>query len=524
MTRNGSNCSSIHLLPVTAAGVAGALCAAFYLQWKKSNRDDDDEHQDGGSFLPFGHHRPSRADGDAIVQYNNNEWTTLLSTITSQSREFMSVQDNDDNNHNNHNNKNNKDCIYLDYNGTTPIYPDVLSQMLPYWIQHYGNPSSNHAYGKIPKFAIEKARKQILYNCLGADKNIPLSAIWFTACGTESNNTAIQLAYQCHRYKFQNTKKKPHIVTSNVEHPAIEQCLKALQDDELIDVTYVPVGTNGCIIAQDMITAIEQNKDNIILVTLMLANNESGALQPVKEISQYCHTHNILFHTDAAQACGKITVQLQDIGNPDMITLVGHKIGAPKGIACLYVRPNCYVEHGRQLFTKNRGILLQGGGQEFGIRGGTENVAYIVGFGYACLKAQQNLIRNAKHMENMRQRLLDQLKQQLQPVGIIVKPNGPIDSKLRLPNTLSVGLENIHSGQLLNEIGDVVAASAGAACHSSGSGSGVSTILQAMKVPETFARGTLRLSVGPTTSAKQIDQAVQIIAKAALEQHQNDTI
>lgn len=407
------------------------------------------------------------------------------------------------------------DCIYLDYNGTTPIYPEVLEAMLPFLTQHFGNPSSGHAYGRAPKQAVDQARRQVLHDCLGAPTSVDPSAIWFTACGTESDNLAIQIALQCTKAKG---TEKPHVVTCNVEHPAIEQCLKALVSDGVIDVTYVPVGTDGRVRANDMIAAIQPQRT--VLVTLMLANNESGALQPVKEVAEHCRKNNVLVHTDAAQACGKVSVRLEDLGEPDMVTLVGHKIGAPKGIACLYVRPNCYQEEGRTL-EPGRGVLLQGGGQEFGRRGGTENVPYIAGFGAACAMAQEHLSANAAHMEAMRRRLLERLTQQLEPAGVELRPNGPEDAALRLPNTLSIGLKDVHSGQLLAEVGQKVAASAGAACHSAAA---VSAVLQAMKVPGDFARGTLRLSVGPKTTAEEVDQAVAVIVKAALEQHDTDTI
>jgi cysteine desulfurase len=266
-----------------------------------------------------------------------------------------------------------------------------------------------------------------------------------------------------------------------------------------------------------MIAAI---RDDTVLVTLMLANNESGALQPVKEVAVACRERGILMHTDAAQALGKVSCRLEDIGHPDMVSLVGHKIGAPKGIAALYVRPNCYKEHGRSL-THNHGILLLGGNQEFGRRGGTENVAFIVGMAKAAELATANLTKNAKHMDAMRYKLLKKLESNLLEAGIKVRPNGPTNPSLRLPNTLSVGLENVHSGDLLAEIGDRVAASAGATCHSA---AGVSSVLKAMNVPDTFARGTLRLSVGPRTTPEEIDQAAKLIAEAAIEQTQTDII
>ena len=396
-------------------------------------------------------------------------------------------------------------CIYLDYNGTTPVHPQVLEAMLPFFTTHFGNPSSSHYFGQHPKVAVDGARKSLL-TLLGAPTT-ETSSIWFTGCGTESDNLAIQLAIQSNPLV-----KKKHIVTSNVEHPAIEVCLKALEHDGLIEVTYIPVGPNGRVSAQDMIAALQTNT---ILVTLMLANNESGAIQPVKEVAEACRKRNILFHTDAAQAAGKVSVRLEDMGHPDMVTLVGHKIGAPKGVAALYVRQDCCNECGRTLPQKC--ILLFGGGQEHGRRGGTENVPYLVGMGKAAELAIADLDRNSKHMEEMRNRLLGNLKRHLGDEQ--VRPNGPTDSSLRLPNTLSVGIKGVQSGNLLKMIGNDVAASAGAACHSTGDGD-ISAVLRAMNVPDDFARGTLRLTVGPRTTAVEVDQASVIIAHEVKRQIQ----
>ena len=181
----------------------------------------------------------------------------------------------------------NESCIYLDYNGTTPVYPDILEAMMPYFSLHYGNPSSSHKYGKAPRQAIDRARKQLL-TFLGSEE--PIDSIWFTACGTESDNLAIELALQS------SSKKKKHIVTCNVEHPAVDLYLKHLEKEGLATVTYVPVDNEGRVSAKDVIEALT---DNSILVTIMLANNESGALQPVHDIAVECRRRGVLMHTDA---------------------------------------------------------------------------------------------------------------------------------------------------------------------------------------------------------------------------------
>ena len=436
-------------------------------------------------------------------------------------------------------------CIYLDYNGTTPVYPAVLEAMMPYLTTYYGNPSSSHLHGKEPRRAINEARYQIL-KLLGINKAPPspssstsssskgcskqqqvqhdeeheklLKSIWFTGCGTESDNLAIALALQSAEASGGKKIRKPyHIVTCNVEHPAIGGYLQNLESQDLIEVTYVKVQEDGRVLAKDVIDALQ--KDTTILCTIMLANNESGAIQPIKEISEACHTRNILFHTDAAQAAGKVSLDLKTLGHPDMVSIVGHKLGAPKGIACLYIRPECRLN-----LNHNHGILLIGGGQEFGRRGGTENTPYIVGFGLAAEMAANNLSKNQQYMENLRSKLLQNLQSSLGSDN--VRANGPLSlfdtdtnnsCVLRLPNTLSVSFKNIHSGDLLGEIGHLVAASAGATCHSAGS---VSSILKAMSVPEPFIRGTLRLSLGPATTSQDIDRASQIISDAVQKQWQ----
>jgi len=445
---------------------------------------------------------------------------------------------------------------YLDYNGTTPVYPEVFDAMAPYLKEHFGNPSSSHLFGTEPRRGIETARKQILTQLLGVsvaaddnksngnDDTLDLSAVWFTGCGTESDNLAIRLALLSSPSTSTSGSgsgnshhgRPKHIVTCNVEHPAIENYLVYLEQQNNtnnydvvsssggIRVTRVPVDEEGRVSARDVLAAITPDT---VLVTLMLANNESGALQPVREVAEECRRRGVLCHTDAAQAAGKVSIHLSEMGNPDMVTIVGHKIGAPKGIAALYVRPGCLneKEHGRVFNNANNnnntGVLLIGGGQEFGRRGGTENTPYIVGLGKAAEMAQTNLERNASHTEGLRNRLLGNLRRLLGTAKVRV--NGPNDPKQRLPNTLSVGLDGVRSGELLASVGHVVAASAGAACHSSCGSSSISSVLLAMNVPESFARGTLRLSVGPGTTSRDIDEASELIARAARSQWEEQT-
>ena len=457
-----------------------------------------------------------------------------------------------------------KKCVYLYYNGTTPIHPSVLEAMLPYFTQHFGNPSSSHYYGQEPKRAVNQARSSLLRLIRPKDhaadaaattdnaddvSDEDASSIIFTGCGTESNNLAIRLGLLSSLQKADN-EGTLHVVTTNIEHPAISQCLNAYSTNiaegaglaPKIKVTHVPVNSEGIVSTKDVVNAI---RANTALVTVMTANNEVGSIQPVFEIAMACRQRNILFHTDSAQAVGKI--DLRGLAHPscgaDMITLVGHKFGAPKGVAALYLRPNCLNEHGRRDPDDCGSVLLMGGGQEGGRRGGTENVPYIVGMGRAAelllekrsvplLKGCCNIegwAYNSLHMERMRGRLLKNLIQGLEndtdngnQKSTIVRANGPLDPKQRLPNTLSVGLKGIRSGELLANIGDIVACSAGSACHSSSSESihtmSYSSILKALEIPPEYAFGTLRLSVGPDTSEDEVDFAGDVIVKEARRQ------
>lgn len=400
------------------------------------------------------------------------------------------------------------ECIYLDYNGTTPIHPNVVQAMMPYLTKHFGNPSSAHFYGKAPAAAITKARVQIL-QLLGRSQQDPTDSIWFTGSGTEANHMAIAVALTaCSGSSSSNQQVLPHIVTSNVEHPAITNYLQYLEQEGKCQVTYVPVRTDGRVVADDMIAAIDLDKT--ILVTLMKANNETGALQPVADVAQYCRSQNILFHTDAAQAAGKVSIDLSDsLGDADMVTVVGHKIGAPKGVACLYVRPSCLNEHGRTL-SPGQAVLFHGGGQEFGRRAGTPNVPYIAGLGQAAADAAISWKQRAKHMAAVTEYLYETLQERIESSEYL-KRHGPTAPHNRLPNTLSVGIRNVHSGRLLAAVADQVAASAGAACHSS-SDDAISSVLQAMHIAPVWARGTLRLSIGPSTTFDQVERAAAILA------------
>ncbi|MCJ7693797.1 MAG: selenide, water dikinase SelD [Anaerolineaceae bacterium] len=368
--------------------------------------------------------------------------------------------------------------IYLDYNATTPIDKEVADAMAPYLYGFYGNPSSSHPYGTQTKLAVEKARSQVasLLNCQPNE-------VIFTSGGTESNNHALR------GVALANQKRGNHIITSAIEHPAVlEVC--AYLETQGFRVTYLPVDQYGLVDSQDVQNALTAQT---ILVSIMHANNEVGTIQPIKEIARLAHAANALMHTDAAQSVGKIPVDMQELGI-DLLSVAGHKVYAPKGIGILIVRSGVQLDK-----------LMFGAKHESDRRPGTENVLEIVGMGKACEIAERDLEKNMQHFSMMRDRLHHSLEDAL-PEGSFLL-NGHPD--LRLPNTLSLAFHSVEANTLLSEIGDKVAASAGAACHADEID--LSHVLEAMAVPIDYAMGTVRFSVGRATTAKQIDQAVEIL-------------
>jgi len=369
--------------------------------------------------------------------------------------------------------------IYLDYNATTPLDPEVITAIKPYMEEHFGNPSSSHWYGIQTKYAIENARKQVasLLNCKPDE-------IVFTSGGTESNNFAIKGIAFAHR------KKGNHIITTQIEHPAVVEVCKYLEEHGF-EVSYLPVDQFGSVSVSNIEKAI---KPETILVTVMHANNEVGTIQPITQIAQLAKEHNVLMHSDAAQSIGKISTDVKLLGI-DLLSIAGHKLYAPKGIGALYIRD------GLQLAK-----FIHGAGHEQGKRAGTENVLGIIGLGMACEIAQRNMENNMQHMTKMRDRLYHALAENLKDL----KLNGhPV---MRLPNTLSLSFSGIDAHVLLSEIKDYVAVSAGAACHTSGIE--ISYVLAAMGVPVEWARGTLRFSTGRMTTEHDIESAITIISSA----------
>lgn len=369
--------------------------------------------------------------------------------------------------------------IYLDYNATTPHDPAVIEAMRPFLETHFGNPSSAHLLGKKTHEAVETARVHVagMLNCAPEE-------VIFTSGGTEANNFAIK------GIAFARSDLGNHIVTTQIEHPAVIEVCGWLETQGF-DVTYVPVDETGCVCLDDVERAI---REETILISVMHANNEVGTVQPIAALVQLAHGLDIVVHTDAAQSIGKIPVDVQELG-VDLLSLAGHKLYAPKGVGALYVREGIELEK-----------FMHGAGHERGWRAGTENVLEIVGLGKACELIAQDLDYHSQHLKRLRDQLANILTHSVSDVRI----NGNVDSAL--PNTLSVSFLGVTADEILNDIGDKVAASAGAACHSGDVS--ISHVLNAMHVPLEWAKGTLRLSVGRFTTESEVTRAGEMIVKA----------
>ena len=362
--------------------------------------------------------------------------------------------------------------IYLDYNATTPIDPQVAEAMLPYIHGLFGNPSSGHSFGLAAREGVDRARGQVA-SLLGCDAD----DLIFTSGGTEANNHAIKgVALACRA-------RGNHIITSAVEHPAVTEVCHYLEGQGF-RVTYLPVDKHGMVEVSQVEEALTEET---LLVTIMHANNEVGTIEPIAEIAQAAHRCGALVHADCAQSVGKIPVKVDDLG-VDLLSIAGHKLYASKGIGALYIRPGVKLEK-----------LMHGANHEQNRRAGTENVIEMAGLGMACELIELKLPAYAGHMRQMR----DRLEQGLQGLNCDVRINGHPEK--RLPNTTSVSFRSLEADRLLANL-RTVAASAGAACHSDQVE--VSHVLAAMNVPLEYAMGTLRFSVGRYTTLEEIDRAV----------------
>ncbi len=367
--------------------------------------------------------------------------------------------------------------IYLDNNATTPVLPEVVEAMLPHLREHFGNPSSSHAFGRRSRAAVDEARAQVamLLGCASDE-------IVFTSGGTESNNLAL-------RGVTERVTRRREVVTSIIEHPAVAAPCGWLERQGW-RVTRVAVGRDGRVSVEKVTESIGAGT---ALVTVMHSNNETGVLQPIEAIARAAHGEGALVHTDAAQSVGKIRVDVRTL-DVDLLSIAGHKLYAPKGVGALYVR---------------RGTPLTpftlGAGHEFGLRPGTENVAGIVGLGAACEMARQSLAAAGSGMSTLRDRLWKRLSEQVP--GLVL--NGHIEE--RLPNTLNVCFPDV-SGTALLAATPQIAASTGSACHDGNESP--SAVLLAMGVPAEQAIGSVRLTLGRSTTDEEIERAAEALSRA----------
>lgn len=370
--------------------------------------------------------------------------------------------------------------IYLDYNATTPIAPEVRKAMQPYLDHLFGNPSSSNSMGQAAKSAIQQAREQIaqLLNC-------DPSEVVFTSGGTESNNHALKGVAAALKHKGR------HIITSSVEHPAVIEVCKYLEKQDY-KVSYLPVDKWGMVNIKDVAAAI---RPDTILISIMHANNEVGTLQPLSEISKLAKKHGILVHTDASQSIGKVSTDIAQL-SVDLLTIAGHKLYAPKGIGALYIKSGTPIEN-----------LMHGAGQESGMRPGTENVMHIVGLGKACELASSKLAENQAHLFELRNCLLEELQKQVKCEMVI---HTPLENSL--PNTLSVAFKGISAHELTATIRSKVIIGTGSACHSGATS--ISSVLSAMGVDKATGTSTVRLSVGKYSAKEDVRKAALIIAEA----------
>lgn len=366
--------------------------------------------------------------------------------------------------------------IYMDNSATTPVRKEVVEEMIPYLTENFGNPSSIYDLGKTSKHAVEKARKRVAY-AIGTEEN----EIYFTSGGTESDNWAIK------GIAFANRNKGKHIITSSIEHHAVLHACKWLEGQGF-EVTYLPVDKYGMVSPEDLKNVI---RDDTILISIMLANNEIGTIQPVDEIGKIARENRIYFHTDAVQAIGHVPIDVQKM-NIDLLSLSGHKFQGPKGCGALYIRKGTKIE-----------TLLHGGAQERKRRAGTENVPAIAGLGKAIELAVGEIGESDKTLLEMRERLIKDLLK-------IPKTHLNGHPIKRLANNVNVTFEYIEGESLLlllNAKG--IFASTGSACNSSSLEP--SHVLTACGVPHEIVHGSLRLSLGKMNTQEDVNRVLEVL-------------
>lgn len=367
---------------------------------------------------------------------------------------------------------------YLDNNATTPIAPEVAAVMQPYFQELFGNPSSTHVKGVELGDVIEQARNHVA-SLLNADAN----EVTFTSGGSESNNHVLKGIF-LKRKQFLGG----HLVISCFEHPAIQQPAAYLESLG-IEVTRVGCNPFGTVDPVEVKAAI---RPDTRLVSIMHANNEIGAIQPIAEIAHYCREHGVLSHTDAAQSLGKVNVDVKELG-VDFLTLAGHKLYAPKGVGALFIREGVALEP-----------LIHGASHESGVRAGTENTAYWVGLGEACRILMRDAVTHSNQLRFKRDLLYSRLKEAIVDLSVNGKyEDEQTDLQRRLPNTLSVNFPGVVGAELLAATPSVCA-STGAACHSGETK--MSDTLQGIGLLPEVAKGTVRFSVGRLTTTEEIEQ------------------
>ncbi|ABS34137.1 cysteine desulfurase IscS [Clostridium botulinum] len=371
--------------------------------------------------------------------------------------------------------------VYMDYSATTYTKPEVLEEMLPFFTENFGNPSSLYSFSDKTKKAVNLARERVS-KALNAEKN----EIFFTSGGSEADNWAIKgIAYA-------NKKKGNHIITTKIEHHAILHTAQFLEK-EGFKVTYLPVDEEGFVSVEDIKNAIT---DETILVSVMFANNEIGTIEPIKEIGELCKEKNIYFHTDAVQAIGHVDIDVKDM-NIDLLSMSAHKFYGPKGVGALYIKNGVKIQN-----------LIHGGGQERGKRASTENTAGIVGLGKAIELAMENMPEENEKLSNLRGRLIRGIEARIPEV----KLNGPKDMSRRLPNNVNFSFIGIEGETLLLDLDmNGIFGSTGSACASASLDP--SHVLLSIGLPHETAHGSLRLSLGAKNTEEDIDYVLEVLPK-----------
>ena len=388
--------------------------------------------------------------------------------------------------------------IYLDNAASTAVHPEVVKEMMPYFDSQYGNPSSIHQFGRKAKNAIQKARKQVAA-LIGAEPD----EILFTSGGTESNNTILYGIPKLHESDAIITDPdgsgnselgNNHAITSSIEHEAILEPCKKLEEMGF-KVTYISVDEYGVVDSNDIADSITENT---VLVSIMFANNEIGTIQPIKEISEICKKYQVPLHTDAVQAIGKIPINVKDLGI-DALSISSHKINGPKGVGALFIKKDLTVYP-----------EILGGGQENGMRSGTENVASIVGFGKACEIAKERLNENISHFKKLHSSMLERITKEISHV----KLNGHPEK--RIFNNIHLTFMGVNGEDLIIKLDEHgIAASTGSACsmHTQKA----SHVLKAMGFNHEQITGSLRMSFGYLNTLDEVEQTIDVLKKVVSE-------